>query len=162
MAIAIFGYHYGMGRKFEYDKSISAIGILGYLSTTVFQQMFFGMTMFSNFLSILKRVGEVLDMEEFDSSEKEDNAMDLPKNTRIKIDDASFTWGFSVKKDKDSKNTIEDKADDINLENINFTAKDGDLIAIVGAVGAGKSTFLSAIMKELVLLKGEVSILEFY
>ena len=108
------------------------------------------------FLAVLKRVGEVLDMEEL---EVEDDTTDIAEETRIHIDSASFTWGFSVKKDKNTAKTkVDDSTRDTNLDNINFSAKITDLVAIVGEVGSGKSTFLSAIMKELELINGSVSI----
>ena len=108
------------------------------------------------FLAVLQRVGEVLDMEEL---EDKDEISDITEDTKIHIDNASFTWGFSVKKDKNTdKSKVDDTTHDINLDNINFSVKSTDIIAIVGEVGSGKSTFLSAIMKELELIDGSVSI----
>ena len=110
------------------------------------------------FLAVLQRVGEVLDMEEL---EDKDEISDITEDTKIHIDNASFTWGFSVKKDKNTaKSKVDDTTHDINLDNINFSAKSTDLVAIVGEVGSGKSTFLSAIMKELELINGSVSNLD--
>ena len=158
MGIAIFGYHYAMDREFNYEDSIAAIGILGLTSILVFTQIFNALNIIKIFFAVLKRVGEVLDMEELDSNDFEDIITDMPENTRIHIDNASFTWGFSAKKDKSAtKNKVDDSTRDINLKNINFSAMSTDLVAIVGEVGSGKSTFLSAIMKELELIDGSVS-----
>ena len=60
----------------------------------------------------------------------------------VKISDASFTW------DKNSGNTT--------LENINFSARKGELSCIVGRVGAGKSSFLQSILGDLWKNNGEV------
>ena len=100
-------------------------------------------------------------MEEVESDGFNDSMTNLPDDTRIRIGNASFTWGFSVKKDKtadNSKEEIDENSNDKNLENIDFKAKSKDLIAVVGEVGSGKSTFLSAIMKELKLVNGSVSV----
>ena len=159
MGIAIFGYHYAMDREFNYEHSIAAIGILGLTSILCFSQIFTALNIIKIFFAVLKRVGEVLDMEELDSNDFEDKISDMSENTRIHIDNASFTWGFSVKKDKSAtKSKVDDSTRDINLKNINFSTMSTDLVAIVGEVGSGKSTFLSAIMKELELIDGSVSV----
>ena len=158
MALVIFGYHYAMDREFNYEDSISAIGILGLTSILSFIQIFMAMNIIKIFFAVLKRVGEVLDMEELDSNDFKDQISNMPEDTRIHIDNASFTWGFSVKKDTNTaKSKVDDTTHDVNLDNIDFSAKITDLVAVVGEVGSGKSTFLSAIMKELELISGSVS-----
>ncbi|XP_026808487.1 probable multidrug resistance-associated protein lethal(2)03659 isoform X2 [Rhopalosiphum maidis] len=44
------------------------------------------------------------------------------------------------------------------LENINLTVTPGRLVAIIGPVGAGKSSLLQAILRELSLLDGSISV----
>ncbi|XP_026807743.1 multidrug resistance-associated protein 4-like [Rhopalosiphum maidis] len=44
------------------------------------------------------------------------------------------------------------------LENINLTLNSGSLVAIIGPVGAGKSSLIQAILKELPVLKGKISV----
>ena len=111
------------------------------------------------FFAVLKRVGEVLDMEELDSNGFKDQITGMPEDTRIHLNNTSFTWGFSVKKDKNTaKSKIDDNSRDINLKNIDFSANSSDLVAVVGEVGSGKSTFLSAVMKELELLDGSIKV----
>lgn len=43
------------------------------------------------------------------------------------------------------------------LQNINFHVEQGQLIAIVGTVGSGKSSLLSALLGEMVKLSGKVN-----
>ena len=65
------------------------------------------------------------------------------KETPIVFENASFSWG------KDCPTV---------LQNINLTVKRHKLIAIVGQVGAGKSSLLSAILGDLEKLDGFVNI----
>ncbi|KAK5077011.1 ATP-binding cassette glutathione S-conjugate transporter ycf1 [Lithohypha guttulata] len=60
----------------------------------------------------------------------------------VRIRDATFTW------DKNETRNA--------LENINFVANKGELTAIVGRVGAGKSSLLQAILGDLWKYNGEV------
>lgn len=60
----------------------------------------------------------------------------------VRIRDATFTWN---------------KYEDRNvLENINFSARKGELSCIVGRVGAGKSSLLQALLGDLWKVNGEV------
>lgn len=61
----------------------------------------------------------------------------------VKIVNASFKW------DKNSEK--------INLENINLSIKRGQMIAVVGQVGEGKSSLLSAVLGEIEKVKGYVA-----
>ncbi|XP_026807199.1 probable multidrug resistance-associated protein lethal(2)03659 isoform X1 [Rhopalosiphum maidis] len=45
-----------------------------------------------------------------------------------------------------------------SLENINLTVKPGRLVAVIGPVGAGKSSLLHAILRELPLSEGNISV----
>lgn len=49
------------------------------------------------------------------------------------------------------------EADTITLRDINLRIKDGSLVAIVGTVGAGKSSLLAAMLGELERLNGKVN-----
>ena len=59
---------------------------------------------------------------------------DQSKAASVQVENGTFTW------DKTSKPT---------LKNINLTVNKGDLIAVVGTVGAGKSSLLSALLGEM-------------
>ena len=89
----------------------------------IFQQIFLAINGFKTFLAVLKRVGEILDMEEFGSNiDQNDSNLMMEEDVCIQIDQASFTWGFSIKKDIQNKDNIGDESNDINLHNINFVA----------------------------------------
>lgn len=47
--------------------------------------------------------------------------------------------------------------DDVTLQDINFEVKKGSLIAVVGTVGSGKTSLLSAILGEMQKLSGSIN-----
>lgn len=62
----------------------------------------------------------------------------------VRVRDATFTW---------------DRNESIKcLEDINFTARKGELTCVVGRVGSGKSSFLEAILGDLWKIYGEVTV----
>ncbi len=70
---------------------------------------------------------------------------DSSKGNAVSVDSACFAW---------------DKADGAEpaLKNIELKIKTGELVAVVGAVGAGKSSLLSALLGEMELKSGKVKL----
>jgi ABC-type multidrug transport system fused ATPase/permease subunit len=70
------------------------------------------------------------------------------------MENATFSWN-----DKSSDNSSSKNEDDVKktfaLENINFRSQDGQPVAVIGAVGSGKSSFINAILGNLHLCEGE-------
>ena len=159
IAIVIFGYHYWVGRSFKYEESLVTFAILGLISYKVFQPMFMGFDAISNFRAILKRVGEVLDMEEcnFEDNSSSADITEEEDDIRICMKNWSFVWGESLNKE-DEANTGFYEDCNLDLKNITFEAYKGDLVVIAGAIGSGKSTFLAACMNELRKVHGFLEI----
>ncbi|KAH9518523.1 Multidrug resistance-associated protein 1 [Bulinus truncatus] len=88
----------------------------------------------------LKRLQKFIDNPELDpyGVDKQDSEDSIA----VKIEDASFSW--------EEGNTI--------LSDINLSVEEGSLVAVVGAVGAGKSSLLSAMLGEMERITGSVSI----
>ncbi|KAH9518524.1 Multidrug resistance-associated protein 1 [Bulinus truncatus] len=88
----------------------------------------------------LKRLQKFIDNPELDpyGVDKQDSEDPIA----VKIEDASFSW--------EEGNTI--------LSDINLSVEEGSLVAVVGAVGAGKSSLLSAMLGEMERITGSVSI----
>eukprot|EP01029_Cantina_marsupialis_P002874 TRINITY_DN1275_c0_g1_i6.p1 TRINITY_DN1275_c0_g1~~TRINITY_DN1275_c0_g1_i6.p1 ORF type:complete len:1329 (+),score=532.89 TRINITY_DN1275_c0_g1_i6:101-4087(+) len=104
------------------------------------------------------------------------------KEPSITIKDGSFTWnsdvidmekkGGSIKGNvKDKKKNIEEASlashklenvaplnTDFSFKNLNFKANQNELVAVVGAVGCGKSSLISAILGEMSREAGELNI----
>ena len=88
----------------------------------------------------VKRITKFLNAEELDpntigKSCKCDNNM-------IEVNEASFTWDHEIKP---------------TLSNLSFVVPKGSLTAIVGKVGSGKSSMLSAILGEMEKVSGTIS-----
>ena len=61
----------------------------------------------------------------------------------VVIEEGTFSWT---------------KEEDPTLVNLNFRVKEGSLVAVVGQVGAGKSSLLSALLGEMVKWSGRVNV----
>lgn len=156
IALTIFGYHFGMGRTFDYARTLSTITLLSYLSLTSIFFSYTAINNMANFTAILYRVAEIMNMDEFDEEASKDDTT-LDDGVRVKLENASMSWGFSILKGKNPKQAkVDEEHYDVNLSSINLEARSGELVAVVGAVGSGKSTLLMAIMHELKTLDGSV------
>lgn len=86
----------------------------------------------------VKRIDKFLNAEEIDS----DNVSNNPSVNALEISgDGTFTWGGET----------------TTLKNINLKVKKGNLTAIVGSVGCGKTSLISALLGEMEKLKGQVN-----
>ncbi|CAC5365085.1 ABCC1 [Mytilus coruscus] len=89
----------------------------------------------------LKRVGNFLCSEDLDPSSVQ-HVFDTEH--AIKIQRGTFTW------DKENPQST--------LRDINLTIPDGQLVAVVGHVGAGKSSLFSATLGEMLKIDGSVAL----
>lgn len=71
----------------------------------------------------------------------------------VTIENGTFSWGNVEKDDKG----VETKTYPPILKNINMDVKKNGLVAIVGTVGSGKSSVLSALLGEMEKLSGRVN-----
>jgi ATP-binding cassette subfamily C (CFTR/MRP) protein 1 len=77
------------------------------------------------------------------AEEIDDNAVQEERTESgepVQIENASFGW----------------EPDNTCLKNINMKVKQGSLVAVVGVVGSGKSSLLSAILGEMIKVSGLV------
>ena len=97
----------------------------------------------------VKRLNKFLNSSELDKYVTRNEELE-----EITIENATFTWESEVDTDKDSielplTNTLID---------INLHVKKGSLVAIVGSVGSGKSSLISAILGDLDKICGRVNV----
>ena len=88
----------------------------------------------------LDRVNKYMNNEELDADAVQH---DTSVKEQIRIQNGTFKWG---------------KDEPVILENINFRVKPGSLTAVVGTVGAGKSSLLSACLGDMVKCSGNVNV----
>lgn len=86
----------------------------------------------------VQRINKFLNSEEIDP----DNVTNNPSENALSIADGTFTWGGET----------------TTLKNINLSVKKGNLTAIVGTVGCGKTSLISALLGEMEKIKGKVNI----
>lgn len=92
-------------------------------------------------------------------SMKENNKEDLieqKKNDYINVDQSNYIE-HSISIENGSTKWLDHEGED-TLQNINIKVRPGELIAIVGQVGAGKSSLLNVILRELRLQEGSVRV----
>ncbi|KAJ4249461.1 ATP-binding cassette transporter yor1 [Fusarium torreyae] len=128
--------------------------------------------------------GSVQRIQEFLLQEEtvEDMTVDTEGEDAIRLESASFTWEKSHKedteksekgkKDKDKDNhaktpqnessgddtsTLVEEREPFKLQDLNFDAKRNELIAVIGSVGSGKSSLLSALAGDMRKTEGHVT-----
>jgi ATP-binding cassette, subfamily C (CFTR/MRP), member 1 len=86
----------------------------------------------------VKRINKFMNAEEIDP----DNVTHNPSENSLSITDGTFTWGGET----------------TTLRNINMKVKKGNLTAVVGSVGCGKTSLISALLGEMEKLNGQVNV----
>ncbi|XP_075210358.1 multidrug resistance-associated protein 1-like [Lycorma delicatula] len=86
----------------------------------------------------LNRINDFLNSEELN---EEDITHDLNEADVVIIENGTFSWG-----------------DELILKNINLRVPEGSLIAVVGTVGSGKSSLISALLGDVPKVSGHVNI----
>ncbi|KAI4481391.1 hypothetical protein M0804_009511 [Polistes exclamans] len=89
----------------------------------------------------IKRINKFMNTEELDPNNVQHDPSELHP---LIIENGSFTW--------DMENN-----DKPILKNINMTIEQGQLVAVVGSVGSGKSSLISAFLGEMDKLNGRVN-----
>ncbi|XP_010186516.1 PREDICTED: canalicular multispecific organic anion transporter 2 [Mesitornis unicolor] len=89
----------------------------------------------------LKRIQQFLSHDELDPNCVETKV--IAPGKAISVKNATFTWGKELKP---------------SLKDINLLVPSGALVAVVGHVGCGKSSLVSALLGEMEKLEGEVAV----
>lgn len=116
------------------------MAFIQYIGMIMFSVMMFSMifAMLPNAQASYYRIMEVLDTKEY----KDSGLKELPEGTpTLEFDHVSFSYPH---------------AEQPVLEDINFTVKGGEKLAIIGGTGSGKSTILKLINRFFDVTKGEI------
>ncbi|XP_035215555.1 multidrug resistance-associated protein 1-like [Stegodyphus dumicola] len=92
------------------------------------------------FVVSLKRINAFLQSDEIDLDAVQH---DPSEKAPVVIKDGTFSWT---------------KEDPPVLSNLNFQAEEGELVAVVGQVGSGKSSLLAALLGDMVKWSGKVNV----
>ncbi|CAB4033149.1 multidrug resistance-associated 1-like, partial [Paramuricea clavata] len=142
VSLATFGTYVSLGNTLTAPKAFVALAL--------FQVLRFPLSMLANLLTNLiqalvsiKRLQKFLNMEELDPSHVERTGTSGINQERaaIQITSGTFSW---------------ESEDQPTLKSMNLKVKQGGLVAIVGHVGCGKSSLLSAMLGEIKKLEGHV------
>lgn len=71
-----------------------------------------------------------------------------PDGPAVNVSDGCFSWDAVTNEEKEAK---------LTLKNINVSVNKGSLVAVVGSVGSGKSSLISAILGEMEKVSGRVT-----
>lgn len=86
----------------------------------------------------VKRLNKFMNAEELDPN----NVTNNPSENAFHIESGEFSWGD----------------DEPTLKNINISVKRGKLSAVVGPVGCGKTSLISALLGEMDKIQGNVNV----
>uniref|UniRef100_A0A1B0D0A2 ABC-type glutathione-S-conjugate transporter n=1 Tax=Phlebotomus papatasi TaxID=29031 RepID=A0A1B0D0A2_PHLPP len=94
-------------------------------------------TMSMQALVSIERINKFMNSEELDP----DNVTHNPHRSALLVENGVFTWG----------------EEEITLKNVNMEVSKGSLTAVVGPVGCGKSSLISALLGEMEKKQGKVN-----
>lgn len=100
-----------------------------------------------------KRLKDFLVADELDTDAIE-RSFDYSETTPIEVEQADFSWDISAKE----LHHQEENKTGVNLHDVNLEVQSKNLMAVVGRVGCGKSSLLSALLGEMQKLRGKVSV----
>ncbi|NWR48200.1 MRP3 protein, partial [Regulus satrapa] len=142
VALTTFSVYVSVGEKNILDAEKA------FVSLSLFNILKFPLNMLPQVISniaqtsvSLKRIQQFLSHDELDPNCVETKV--IAPGHAISVRNATFSWG------KELKPTLKD---------INMLIPSGSLVAIVGHVGCGKSSLVSALLGEMEKLEGEVSV----
>lgn len=86
----------------------------------------------------VKRINKFMNAEELDPNNVKNN----PSPNALEINNGTFSWGEEAP----------------TLKNINMAVAKGSLTAVVGPVGSGKTSLISALLGEMEKVRGDVNV----
>eukprot|EP00197_Chlamydomonas_leiostraca_P002886 CAMPEP_0202857580 /NCGR_PEP_ID=MMETSP1391-20130828/470_1 /ASSEMBLY_ACC=CAM_ASM_000867 /TAXON_ID=1034604 /ORGANISM="Chlamydomonas leiostraca, Strain SAG 11-49" /LENGTH=1463 /DNA_ID=CAMNT_0049536397 /DNA_START=117 /DNA_END=4508 /DNA_ORIENTATION=- len=139
VAVFCFGSYTLAGNELDNAQAYTALALFSLLR---FPMSFLPMliTMVVNALIALRRIGGFLERPEAGMPEPVDS---VPQGS-VRVTDGDFTW--------------EEGAEKPTVSGLTFEAKPGSLTMVVGGVGSGKSSVLSALIGHISKKTGEVAV----
>ncbi|CAK4072293.1 unnamed protein product [Aphanomyces euteiches] len=104
----------------------------------------------SEALASCRRIGDFLLADEIDDTKR----IEAGDAAVIEIQDGNFSWHVGPNNCQENGENVDSAATPVTLNNINLSIKPKSLTIIVGAVGSGKSSLISAILGEIHQVSG--------
>uniref|UniRef100_A0A7G3AAP6 ABC-type xenobiotic transporter n=1 Tax=Lutzomyia longipalpis TaxID=7200 RepID=A0A7G3AAP6_LUTLO len=109
----------------------------------------------------LKRVQELMSLPNIDFTQfysPVENTTNQSKKRPVVLDIEDATFFFEYNRRRDGNEIILNDIVDFQLEDVALTVRKGELVCLEGPVGGGKSSLLGAIIADMNLIRGTVSI----
>ena len=176
MLITIFMSYIYMGNQLTVSVLFTFISVYGNFKFS----LIYLPNLFSNFIDLLVSSKRLANFFFTDEMKKPDNKFEEGSETDVLLENAEFFYPDTpVKKDKKDKVVMEEEKKDnketpllqeikevkenkeeenkkgFNLKIENLKIKKGELVAIIGKIGSGKSTFLKSLLGEILYKENE-------
>ena len=135
ISLATFGGYWLMGDELKPVEIFTALTFFGLIRVPVTNYLPVAIERYAEMKAASKRIDTFMRIIQTNEQTQTDTSLG---RTGILMDDASFSW---------NETSI--------LHNLNVNIESNALVGIVGSVGAGKSSFLSAILGEMKLVNGQ-------
>ncbi|CAD8116773.1 unnamed protein product [Paramecium sonneborni] len=142
--------HYGGYRsEIKVAEMISTLQLLSFLKLNCVYMVSYGIQSFIQIKVSFERIANILNLQNFEMKQLNTNKKQNHENqkdqnvSRIQFSNFSAFWTHSVSK--------EEKA---VLKNLNLQINKGEIWALIGKVGSGKSTFLHSLLSEIPAYEG--------
>eukprot|EP01135_Chromosphaera_perkinsii_P011303 Nk52_evm84s2367 gene=Nk52_evmTU84s2367 len=149
VSLVVFtGYALIHGEMMDSATAFSTLALINLLRIPMVQ-LPRGIRTCSEVIISLNRLSKILSMKEISSAKYQQFDSSNPDALGVAMKKGCFDWGASGGNAELARATLMD---------ISFSAKSGEILAVCGHVGAGKSSLLAAIMKEIPRLSGSVNL----
>jgi len=108
----------------------------------------------------INRLTEYFNMSELDSTavEKDTSKPCSKTDVVLSMKDSSYVWESDAQDNQAFDAEDKQQKDEFKLSNWNLEIKHGELVAVIGSVGSGKSSFLQAILGDMTKRSGTAKI----
>ncbi|KAI8825367.1 P-loop containing nucleoside triphosphate hydrolase protein [Chytriomyces cf. hyalinus JEL632] len=180
--VIVFSVYRSLGNSVDAATVFATLSVINLIKLPIAVAPFISQSMFSSLVS-LERLAKFLAAEEMEQDQIDANATNaaaMDEKTAILLKNASFMWAsseseqdaeksaaddFKISDRIDSTETVVTEATELSPQNSRFTLKDinldvrkGSLTMIVGKVGSGKSSLLSAFIGDMIPTAGDIAI----
>lgn len=163
ISMALFGTAWYTGVPLSAERIYSTLGWVFCLRLTIFLFMMYLVEDNKQLASSLKRIQSFLiveDMKVFSESEETSKSMEKGA-VSVCIRDMTASWLGPRPQDKGGvadKLLDQEMSEAFSLKNIDLEVKKGELLAVVGPVGSGKTSLLLSLLKEIPPETGQVCV----